>query len=151
METLVALDELKARLEWELDADEERLAGGTLEELSDDARYYGNATWASASTAPRQVKSLITRAAARFLRNPDGYTQSRAGDETLGWADRGEDAGTAAFTEKEIKMLRQIGGGSRLHSAPITAWGTTVQETHGFVPVAGGGDPFPYFNDGTPW
>lgn len=107
---LATLPELQSRLDWELDSGEQGVATAALADLSDDARFYGSQRWDSA-TAPRQVKSLVLRAAARFMRNPDGYVQSRAGDETIVWNDAaGEDAGTAHFTEREEKILAALAG-----------------------------------------
>jgi hypothetical protein len=103
------LPELQARLDWTLDAGEQSVATAALADLSDDARFYGSQRWDS-TTAPRQAKSLVLRAAARHMRNPDGYVQSRAGDETIQWSDGGEDAGTAHFTEREQKILGALAG-----------------------------------------
>lgn len=148
---LATIAELTQRLDWTLDEDETRAANGALEELSEQALYYGKPTWTDL-TVPRLVKNVVLAAAARYLRNPDGYTQSRAGDETLVWSDRGHDAGTAYFTEREIKMIRATAGATGFGSAPITAWGTRSFPTIGYVPVQGGGDPFPMFADHLePW
>lgn len=152
MEPLATMDELVARLDWTLDEDEERLAESALEDLSDDARFHGSTTWIDATVAPRQVKSIVLRATVRYLRNPDGYITSRAGDETLGWTDRGEDAGSASFSAKETKMLRQISGISTLHSVPLTAWGPMKATSDGFVPVDNtANEPFPLLLDDGEW
>lgn len=150
MESLAQVDDL--RLEWVLDENERRLAEATLEELSDDARFYGSDSWDSEDTAPRQVVSLVMRAAKRFLRNPDGYTQSRAGDETLAWTDLGHDAGSPTFNEREVKMLRALAGRSALTTVEITAWNSRRRPgAEGFVPVVNG-EPFPMFSsDTSPW
>lgn len=141
--------ELQSRLDWVLDSGEQGVANGVLEDLSDDARYYGSEKWDS-STAPRQVKSLVLRAAARFMRNPDGYTQSRAGDETLMWSDQGENAGTAYFNEREQKMLAALANRSNqaFGTAQVVAWGPTkgYHDQVGYVPAAGG--LFPFYADG---
>jgi hypothetical protein len=55
------------------------------------------------------VKTLTLKSAARYLRNPNGYTQSRAGDETLAWSDIRRDAGTVYFTREEIRLLSRTG------------------------------------------
>jgi hypothetical protein len=147
---LATMDELTARLDWTLDADEQRAAVGALEELSEQAIYHGKPTWDRFSV-PRLVKNVVLAAAARYLRNPDGYTQSRAGDETLVWTDRGHDAGTAYFTEREIKMIRSTAGNTGFGSAPVTAWGPQRKPLIGYVPVQGGGDPFPMYSSDEPW
>lgn len=155
-DTFATVDELQARLDWVLDDGEQGVAQGALDDLSDDARYYGSASWDS-DNAPRQAKSLVLRAAARFVRNPDGYTQSRAGDETLAWTDQGERAGTAFFTSQEQKMLADLAGKntSGLYSALTTAWGPMRHhhdhrlgpDPQTFVPVDGDGAPFPFLTE----
>lgn len=113
MATLLTVDEIKARIDWDLDAGEEKLCLGYLETLSDDARYYAGKEWAAAEDAPPRVRNLILAACVRALRNPDGASQSRAGDETLMWDNRrNEKAGWAYFVDSEIAELRGMGSGS---------------------------------------
>lgn len=147
---LATLQELTDRLEWELDLDEVRAATGALEELSDQALFHGKTTW-DALNVPRLVKNTVLAAAARHMRNPDGYVQSRAGDETLGWTDRGHDAGSAYFTEREVKMIRSIAGRTGFVSAQVSAWGPQKQTVEGYVPIESSPDekPFPMFAEGT--
>jgi hypothetical protein len=121
---LATLPDLQARLDWTLSTAEESVATSALADLSDDARFYGSSLWDSV-TAPRQFTSLVLRAAARYMRNPDGFTESRAGDETVEWADR-EEAGTAAFNKREQKMLAAIAGkGGGITSVSTVAYGPT--------------------------
>jgi hypothetical protein len=158
---LASVTELQLRLDWTLDQGEQSMAEAALADLSDDARFYGSARWNS-DTAPRQVKSVVLRAAARFMRNPDGYTQSRAGDETIMWNDSaGQDAGTAFFTEREQKILASLAGrGNGLVSVQVIAHGPLrrrgpryinpmTQDLSrsgevGYVPTEGA--PIPFFN-----
>jgi hypothetical protein len=151
------LDELKARLDWTLDADEERIANSALEDASDLATHYAGREWPEGA-APRMVRTLVLKAAKRYLNNPAGYTQSRAGDETLGWNDsQGEDAGTVHFTGDEQRLLREIGGRKPgLVSVPVTAWNSVRRPVVvGLVPVAQpapDAKPFPLFGDEVePW
>ncbi|MFE0771972.1 hypothetical protein [Streptomyces sp. NPDC058861] len=148
------LDELKGRLDWEPDEDEMRIAAGALDDASDLVATYGR-DWPE-DTAPRLVKTLVLKSAARYMRNPNGYTQSRAGDETLAWSDIGRDAGTVYFSREEIRLLEELAGRKRgIYSAPVSAWGTKLplRDAAGHVPVDyAGGDPFPLFSDGAgPW
>lgn len=152
MAVLATIDELKATLEWTLDPGEERIAAGALDTLSEDARFYGRETWADPASCPRQVHNLVLKAARRFMRNPDGYTTSRAGDETLNWTDRGEESGEAHFTDREVKMIETIAGKTRFMSAALSAWGPVRKQQGAYtVPVAGydGEKAFPYFADPT--
>jgi hypothetical protein len=156
-ETIATVDELQARLDWTLDDGERGVAQGALDDLSEDARYYGATTWDSV-TAPRQIKSLVLRAAARYMRNPDGYVQSRAGDETLMWTDKGDQLGNAQFNVQEQKMLATIAGRttSGLYSVPITAWGTRPQPQEISVPADGSmfaGTPqsIPFYGENDPF
>lgn len=152
METLVIIEDLAEKVPFEMDEMDEREAQGALDSLSDDARFYGSDQWLLAETAPRQVKNLIIRAASRHMKNYDGYTQSRAGDETLAWTDRGHEAGSAYFTDSEKRTLRALGGKVGLVSVPIQAWGDRPTGT-AFVPVMNiEGKPFPFLmDDGEPW
>ncbi|MEU3709006.1 hypothetical protein [Streptomyces catenulae] len=146
------LDELKGRLDWELDSDELRIAEAALEDASDLAVTYGR-EWPDAAV-PRLVKTLVLKSAARYLRNPNGYTQSRAGDETLTWSDaHGRDAGSVYFTREEIRLLEELAGRRRgLTSVPVSAWGTTLRSGRSTVPVDYLGAPFPLFADeASPW
>lgn len=150
MEPFATLDELKARLDWDLEPEEERAAQAALEDLSEWARYYGR-NWTSTG-APRLVRSIVLSAAARWLRNPDGYTQSRAGDETLAWTDRGESSGSATFTKTEIESLRRLARPPAFGALVVSAWNSQQgRQPVGEVP-AEGGKAFPYYAslDG-PW
>ncbi|MEU6959596.1 hypothetical protein [Streptomyces chrestomyceticus] len=146
------LDELRGRLDWELDEDELRIASTSLDDASELAAMYGR-DWPEA-TAPRLVKTLVLKAASRYMRNPNGYTQSRAGDETLAWSDaHGRDAGSVYFTREEIRLLEELAGRKPgLASAPIFAWGTKSRtKAEGLVPVDYKGDRFPMFTNRGPW
>ncbi|AVE00393.1 head-to-tail adaptor [Streptomyces phage OzzyJ] len=142
------LDELKGRLDWTLDPDEERIAAGALEDASDLAAHYGR-SWAD-DAAPRLVRTLVLKASARYMRNPGGYTQSRAGDETLGWSDAaGENAGTVYFTDEEQKLLASLGGKSPgIYTVEVTAWNSRIRPSTGYVPVDNGGSDYPFFAEG---
>lgn len=132
---LVTTDELGARLPFAMDADELREATGALEDLSFDAQALGNAAWATPEATPQSVKNLILRAAARHMKNYEGYTVSRAGDETVQWSDKGESAGTATFTDDEKRLLRTMGGKTPfIGGVTIVAHGT-AQRKIGYVPV----------------
>ncbi|MEU6056980.1 hypothetical protein [Streptomyces sp. NPDC047097] len=142
------LDDLKERLDWTLDGDEERIALSALEDASDLAAHYGR-DWPS-DAAPRTVRTLVLRACKRYMSNPEGYVQSRAGDESLGWSDAaGENAGTVFFTGEEIKLLATLAGrATGLYSAGVTAWRSVRRPvTAGLVPVENAGKPFPLFAD----
>jgi hypothetical protein len=151
MEPVATLADLERRLDWALDDDEKRLAVSALEDASDLAREYGR-DW-TPETVPRLARTLVLAACVRYLRNPDGYTTSRAGDETLTWGAQGEQAGTVRFTEPEIALLRGLGGKRpAVYSVPITAWGPQRPRPTRPVPVEGGQKPFPYFaEEADPW
>src|SRR5699024_5849714 len=79
------------------------------DDLSIDARFYTGMKLLDPDTCPEIVKSLILRAAERHLRNPEGASQSRAGDETLMWDSKKDSrAGSAHFAEEEIEALRSV-------------------------------------------
>lgn len=153
--SFASLEELKGRLEWDLDTDEERIAQGALDDLSADALFYGNPRWTEASCPP-YVKTLVLKAAQRYMRNPDGYEQSRAGDETVGWGQStDDDKGAAAFSKKELAALKALVRPAVFGSINVQAYGTRFKAAQvGNVPVSGypGEKPFPYYAspDG-PW
>lgn len=153
MEPFATLVELKNRLDWTLDADEERDATSALEDASDFARGYGR-DWIDAHDAPRLVRTLVLKACKRYMKNPEGFTQSRAGDETLMWNDdQSENAGTVYFTEDEQKLIAGLAGiRPVIVSVPMTAWRTEPADVGGYVPVDYSGKPFPMYSDDTsPW
>ncbi len=150
MEPFAVIGDLTARLDWTLDEDEMRAAEGALEDASNYARMYGKA-WEDGMSAPFMVKTIVLTVCVRYMKNLGGYTQSRAGDETLGFTDLGENAGAIYFTEQEQKLLAALAGKhGGIVSVPIFAWGTKLSPTTGYVPVSGepGEKPFPYFADG---
>ncbi|MER6314618.1 hypothetical protein ABT237_12725 [Streptomyces sp. NPDC001581] len=146
------LADLTDRLDWDLDGDEQRIAVGALEDASELAAAYGR-DW-PADRAPRLVRTLVLKAAARYMNNPNGYTQSRAGDETLAWSDIGRDAGTVFFTREEKRLLEGLAGTRPgLTSVVVSSWDSRIRVTDGGrVPVDYGGDRFPLYGDAvSPW
>lgn len=152
-EALVTLEAVQKGLDWELSDEEKGIAENAIEELSDDARYYGLSGWVDPDRTPRPVLSLVRRAVVAYMKNYEGFTQSRAGDETLVWDGQGENAGRPYFTSEEQKRLRsyrQKGGG--LSTVSVVAYGNRRSTAVGLVPVSDGTRPFPLFasSDG-PW
>lgn len=159
-ESFATVPELQGRLEWTLSTDESRIALGVLEDLSEEARFYGR-NWLTAAAAPRMIRTIVLKAAQRHMRNTDGYTQSRAGDEAVAWSDRGQESGSASLTEVEIKMIQRLVRPNGLTSVEVVSWDTSsakmiaagysATDVAGYVPVAGGGDPFPLYPGAGPW
>jgi hypothetical protein len=153
MADLANLDDLKARLDWTLDADEERIATAALEDASDLARHYGSASWLDEASSPRLARTLVLKACKRYMQNPEGVIQSRAGDETMAWDDAaGENAGTVYFTKDERDLLAGLSGKRPgIYSVPLTAHRSQDVDEVGYVPVTGD-VPFPMFADPvSPW
>lgn len=124
-EPLVSLEELQDRLHFDMDEGEQREATGALEYLSDEAREVGLASWSTPEKAPQTVRSIVLKAAIRFMKQYEALVQSRAGDETAIWSDLGQDMGTAFLNDREIKSLRRIAGQGGIISAPVFAWDDT--------------------------
>lgn len=146
------LDELKGRLDRELDEDEERIATNALVDASAEAAYYGR-EWPE-DQVPAMVKRLVLKACQRYMANPEGYETSRAGDETVGFNDaQGQDAGTVHYTEDERQTLAKLAGKNPfgLYSAPVLAYGTNLRKrgryAAGMVPISPGpGKDFPLYS-----
>lgn len=149
------VEELVDRLDWDLDAKEMRMAAAALEDASDLARGIGKESWVDSTIAPRLVRVTVLNACKRYMQNPAGYTQSRAGDETLGWADLGDKAGSVFFTDDEERLIRGLAGqASGLYVANTYAWSARPDKVDVFVPVSltrdGMFGPFPMFAAGDP-
>ncbi|PSL04130.1 hypothetical protein CLV30_106135 [Haloactinopolyspora alba] len=140
MDSLVTLEALEGKLDRILDEDEQRDAEGALEEASMLVRYYG-APWPDPATAPAVARILVIRSVKRYLKNTDGYSQSRAGDETVAW----EEAHPAPYlTDAEQKMAASAAGRGGIQSAPISPWGELRSRRDEYVPVVGSSEPFPF-------
>lgn len=140
------VEELVARLDWDLDAKERLMAEAALEDASDLARGIGKA-WADPTLAPRLVRVAVLQAAKRYMQNPAGYTQSRAGDETVAWSDTGDKGGTVYFTSEEAKLIRSLAGqASGLYIAGTYAWSARPDKQVEVVHIPTNGfSAFPYF------
>ena len=146
---LASLDDLKLRLDWELDANEERVATAALEDLSNEARFHGSSTWSQPQTAPSYVRTLVLKAAARYVKNVEGYVQSRAGDESVQWSEIPDIMGTASFTKEEEKKLSQVARPSALTVGQTYAWSNRRASDDllsRMVPPFGGGQWFPFLD-----
>lgn len=126
---LTTVEAVTKRLEGEVTPDMEIMIGEYLEDASDQAIYYGEREWTEA-TCPASVKRIIANAVARFMRNPDGLSQSRAGDETMAWQDVPE-AGAVYFSPQEIERLQRIG------NPRLKSFGTFGTVAHGKAPIKG--------------
>jgi len=132
---LVDIAELIARLPFVMDEDETREANGALADLSFDAQALGSAAWTDEGNTPQSVKNLIVRAAARHMKNYEGYTVSRAGDETVQWQEQ-DVAGQATFTKDEKQMLKQMGGKTPfIGGVGVYAYGNRPVNPTGYAPV----------------
>lgn len=147
MASLATLQELENRLDWVLDAQEKTVATAALEDASNLVRAHG-LNW-SDTNAPPIVKSITLASARRLMVNVQGLTDSRAGDETLGWADIGDKAGAVYLTADERKLITGIARGAQsLVSVGTYAWGQGSAARKigtAYVPTEGGRKPFPFF------
>lgn len=150
------LQDLEDQLDFDLDEQSQRSAVQKLQQASDYASHYAGVEWPE-SRCPRIVKSIVLNVVERYVRNPDGYTQSRAGDETLMWDDTGG-RGTFFFTDEEKEILVGLGRrGPKLYSVGTYYESTAPQSNTIWVPVAGTANPpgtdggmFPLFSDQDP-
>lgn len=132
-EPLASLDDLKARLEFDLDdAKMEGLANAALVDASVLVREYGVDSW-TATTAPPIAVMLTLKAAARFMNNPMSLETARGADETNMW---GESNSKGVYLEpSEIELLREHRKTNKgLTSVSTTLWGR--------LPVPGQGVPY---------
>ena len=113
--------------------------------VSNEARFFGNPGWIIINV-PSAVQTMVADATARFMRNPDGYSQNRSADETIGWQDRPTSDATY-FTQGEVERLQRIGNPklSKFGSFQVTAYQAEMPPGDIYVPDADGGAPFPLF------
>lgn len=157
-----SLDELMERMDRDLDEAEQGMAESGLEDATVLAMTYGR-EWPE-DDPPRLVRTLVLKAVRRFMINPEGFTTSRAGDETVQWGDaHRRDAGSVYFTYDEQKLLANLAGRAPgISSATVSAWGPQrkrptyiADRVHpdSYVPAAGmPNSEVPFFADPVePW
>jgi hypothetical protein len=143
--------DIQGRLEFDLTDNESgrdltEVANNAIEDLFTEACHYGSSAWTE-ETLPAVVRTQIIRATVRYMRNPDGFTQSRAGDETVAWGSD-EDAGAAHFTETQIEIIKNAADAEfpDFGSFGSYAWNNCPAQPNAiYVPVDGNGSPFPLF------
>jgi len=152
-EPLAIVDEVTSRVDRELTAKEISTIEGHIEDASALVRFHGLA-WPIRDEAPALARTITRNSVKRLLHNSEGLVLSRAADETVGFSDVGDKAGTVYLTDEEKLMLRSIAGRDEdISTAPISPWGTKDPNPDvGYVPVASGGKPFPMFpSEDGPW
>jgi len=152
-EPLATVDEVTARVDRELTELEIQAIQGHLEDASALVRFHG-LPWTSRASAPALARTITRNAVRRLLNNSEGLVLSRAADETVGFADVGDKAGTVYLTGEEKLMIRELAGRNEdISTAAISPFGTKDPNPDvGYVPVASGGKPFPMFpSEDGPW
>lgn len=156
VEPLAELEDLEARLEFDLDDDKMRSLGQkALEDATVLVREYGLASW-TAKTAPPIAITLTLKAAARFVINPMSLETARGADETNIW---GEANSSGVYLEPgEIELLRQHRKTDKGFQAPRTYLYTRrfddvrPRGTKHYFPVTGYGNGgakfFPDYSEG---
>lgn len=123
MANLATLEELRVRLEFEIDEGDhlERVAEAALEDASTLVREYGVRSWTE-DTAPPIAVMLTLKAAARFMNNPMMLEIARGADEQNSWG--GANTNGVHLTPDEIVLLREHRKQDRgLMSVPTQLWG----------------------------
>ena len=146
---LTTVEEVVKRLDDEMDDKLEMMIEAGIEDASDEARDFGSPSW-DADNVPLKVGRMVAVAVARWIRNPGGYVQSRAGDETLNWMED-PDGGKPHFTQDERERLAKIGTPHipEFGSFEITAYSSMVPRDSDIrVPWGDTGTTFPLFRAG---
>ncbi len=147
------IEELQNRLDFTMDANERRLGQAALEDLSDEARHFGSLGWTGPNVAPRVVRTWVLKAAYRYMKNIEGYVQSRAGAESVSWPELTEIMGTASFTDQEIRRLRDLARPPALVNAATYVYGRGDSRDAGdyWASVDYHGRKFPLIAKGDRW
>ncbi len=95
-----------------------------LDDLVTRACALANRQW-TPETMPSAVAACIRSALTRYARRPEGNTTSRAGDESLSWAESAGHGGSPTFTRDEIDTIRAAAAPGRpeIGSIPTTRYG----------------------------
>jgi hypothetical protein len=151
-ETLATVDQVAARVgELITDSGDVLLAEACLEEASALVRFYGSTQWPDPTTAHPMAVTITIAAAARAYQNPGGFQTERADMVQLRRA--AEFSVGAELTASEIAVLRAIGGGGGIVSAPLSNPEQIVPRSawhgwygnRGYTPVDyGDNKPFPW-------
>lgn len=116
-QALATVEELTDRLGEEPTLPEEvAMARYFLRKASAEARHYG-LPWPDPILCPDVVRVIVIEVAARGYMNPEGYSLER-GDEVTFQREATHAAGSA-FTDAEIRMVRQAAGKSGLASVRL--------------------------------
>lgn len=137
---------VQAQLDFELGEQGEAEAEYRIEMASEEARFYGM-NWPD-DACPKLVKHIVLNRVVRYMRNVEGYDESRAGDEMVRLAQIKKEDGSWYFTDEEKAILRTLGKPRiGLGSVVINPWGTRYVNPTVFVPVFSypSADPFPLF------
>lgn len=144
------LADLEDRLDFQLSEEQMRMASAALEDASHMARHYSGLQWPDHS-APQIARAIVLNVVARYIRNPDGYTQSRAGDESVSWSDgNGADLSPLRFTGDEQGILRNLGRPVGFGSFGTFAWRSKPLPVDTVYVPAEGRSPFPMFSGSDP-
>ena len=146
---LATAEDVIRRLEEEPTERMQQMIEEYLEDASDTARFYGSQDWTD-EECPAEARRIVAAAVARYIRNPDGFTQSRAADEMLGWNETDE-PGAIKFTANEIARLQRLAPlpMASMGTIQVSAWGSGSAPRDEYVPWAGTNTPFPFiaYND----
>lgn len=144
------LSDLEDRLDFDLNDAQQRMAVAALEDASHMARHYSGLDWPDQG-APAIARTIVLNVVARYMRNPDGYTQSRAGDESVSWSDGdGSDRPTLRFTDQEQSILSKLGRPVGFGSIGTYAWTNRPAKPDTLYVAVEGRSSFPMFSGSDP-
>lgn len=152
MTAFADVGDVEDRLDFELSEKELKMADSALEDASVLAQHvagYAGRGW-TADKVPRVVRMIVLNTVVRYMQNPDGYLQSRAGDETLVWPDRKGEAGLY-FTKAQVETLTGLGNINvpGFGSIGVFAYGNRGPSGDWCAPVQGSNEGFPWLAEGT--
>jgi len=146
---LASVDDVVKRLDWDPSDAELRVIEAAVEDVSELVRAAAGRQWTS-TARPALARTTTLNAVVRYMKNTDGLTTSRAGDETAMWDGIGDKAGAPYLTDAEERKLQALVGGGGLVVLTATAW---PSERARLDPVTGlmpgyanvlDGEPMPY-------
>lgn len=149
MEPFALVEDVQRRLDFVLDNLEESAVSAHLEDMSNEARFIAMREWPEPEIVPYMIRTTVIKCVARWAKNMNAITLSRAGDETVEWDDVTPEDGVPEFTPQERKLIRAIGDGRKGSFFGTVQMVAYLPESpfscndDGMIPVASSQKPFP--------
>ena len=135
---------------WPLNEQDMKLAEACIVAASNLARFHAGQTWETLQETPPVISTIVVKAASKGFLNPAGFQMERGDAVTFNRQDMF--ASGVQFDAQDMMILRSFKPKGTLFSVGLTNSEAIVarssdrsrRDDRGYVPVRGGGKPFPF-------